>query len=115
MPQDWRKQLVKKWKAWATERWPLQFPVRIYLRSVKQMPDAYGYFCLSDDLDRGIISIRDDLTHDAMLDTLCEEWAHGRVVWLNDEEDTSDDPYHHPTFWCEYGRIQHASRGVEWG
>jgi hypothetical protein len=49
-----------------------------------------------------------------LLDTLCEEWSHARVVWLNDEEDNSDDPYHHATFWSEYGRIQHSSRSVEW-
>jgi hypothetical protein len=49
-----------------------------------------------------------------MVDTLCEEWAHGRVVWLNDEEDDSEDPFHHASFWSEYGRIQHASRSIEW-
>jgi len=92
----------------------MQFPVRIYLRSSKHMPEAYGYFSLNDDLESGTISVRDDLDHDSLLDTLCEEWAHGRVVWLNDEEDLSEDPYHHPTFWSEYGRIQHACRSVEW-
>lgn len=114
MSLDWRKKLVRKFRNWAQERFPLQFPVRIYLRPSSRMGDDLGYFVMDDDLERGTISIREDLNQYLLLDTLCEEWSHGRVVWLNDEEDTSDDPYHHPTFWAEYGRIQHASRGVEW-
>lgn len=78
------------------------------------MEGALGYFDMSEDLDRGVITIRDDLNQYLMIDTLCEEWAHGRVVWLNDEEDGDEDPWHHPSFWAEYGRIQKASRGVAW-
>jgi hypothetical protein len=114
MPQDWRRKLVARWKLWALERWPLQFPVRVYIRSPKQMDGQLGYFTMDDDLERGTIAVRSDLEHYVLLDTLCEEWSHARVVWLNDEEDHSDDPYHHATFWAEYGRIQHSSRSVEW-
>jgi|688.fasta_scaffold1245632_2 hypothetical protein len=114
MSLDWRRKLVRKFRQWAEERFPLQFPVRIYLRSPQRMGADLGYFVMDDDLERGTIAIRDDLNQYLLLDTLCEEWSHGRVVWLNDEEDNSDDPYHHATFWSEYGRIQHASRSVEW-
>jgi hypothetical protein len=114
MSHGWQKKLIKHFRQWATNRFPLQFPVRIYLRPASRMDGALGYFDLSEDMDRGIITIRDDLNSMLMLDTLCEEWAHGRVVWLNDEEDNSEDPYHHPSFWAEYGRIQHAARSVAW-
>ena len=114
MSQDCRRNLVKRFRAWAADRFPLQFPVRIYLRPASKMEGALGYFDMSEDLDRGIITIRDDLNQYLMIDTLCEEWAHGRVVWLNDEEEDDEDPWHHPSFWAEYGRIQKASRGVAW-
>jgi len=114
MYHDSRRKLIRHFRQWASGRFPLQFPVRILLLPASKMDGALGYFDLSEDMDRGIIRIRDDLNSLLMVDTLCEEWAHGRVVWLNDEEDDSEDPFHHASFWSEYGRIQHASRSVEW-
>jgi hypothetical protein len=78
------------------------------------MEGMLGYFELSDDLERGIICVCDDLSQELMLDTLIEEYAHARVAWLNDEEEEGDDPYHHASFWAEYGRIQKAARGSDW-
>jgi hypothetical protein len=114
MSDDLRRKFVRRFRTWASRRFPLQFPVRIHLKPAAQMDGALGYFDMNDDLERASIWIRDDLNQYLMLDTLCEEWAHGRVVWLNDEEEDSDDPWHHPSFWSEYGRIQKASRTREW-
>jgi hypothetical protein len=114
MSQDWQRKLIRHFRQWASGRFPLQFPVRIRVVPASKMEGALGYFVLSDDMERGIIHVSDSLNAQLTIDTLCEEWAHGRVVWLNDEEDNSEDPFHHASFWSEYGRIQHASRSVEW-
>lgn len=114
MSQDWRRKLIARWRRWAGERWPLQFPVRIYLRPARKMGSNLGFFLMDEDLERATIAVQDDLSKEVLVDTLCEEWAHARVVWLNDEEDDSEDPYHHATFWSEYGRIQHSARSITW-
>lgn len=78
------------------------------------MASHLGYFEYDDDEDRAIISILDTQDRVGIIDTFVEEWAHARTTYLIDTEDNQDDPYHHPTFWSEYGRIQQASRGIEW-
>jgi protein-tyrosine-phosphatase len=79
------------------------------------MPDLLGYFLLNDDADRGVIALRDSLDRDALVETFAEEWAHARTAFLCDEEELdTDDPYHHPSFWAEYGRIVKAVRERPW-
>jgi len=97
-------------KRWLEERFPVTFPVRVYLRPRTRMPEHHGYFLMADDMERAIICLSDSLDHDALIETFAEEWAHARTVWLNDEEDCDEDPWHHPTFWAEYGRITKAAR-----
>lgn len=106
--------MVRKFRRWAGDRFPLLFPVRIYLRPRSQMDQMLGFFELSDSMESGIIAVCDDLSRELMLDTLIEEYAHARTAWLNDEEEDSEDPYHHASFWAEYGRIQKAARAIHW-
>lgn len=107
---SWRRQLVRRMKKWLEDRFPLTFPVRVYLRPTTRMEGHLGYFTMGEDADSGIICLRDTLDHDALIETFVEEWAHARTAWLNDEEDHDEDPWHHATFWAEYGRIVKAAR-----
>jgi hypothetical protein len=111
----WRRALARKLKRWAEDRFPCTFPVRVCVRPAKKMPDTLGYFLLNDDADRGVIALRDSLDRDALVETFAEEWAHARTAFLCDEEDLdTDDPFHHPSFWAEYGRIVKACRERTW-
>ncbi len=85
------------------------FPVRIYLRPTARMDGCLGFFSLSDDQESGIICVRDSLDTDLLVETVIEEWSHARTAFLYDQQDTND-PDHHPSFWAEYGRIIKASR-----
>lgn len=114
MSQDWRVKLVRSLRKWAAERFPLTFPVRVYLRPKEQMDGHLGYFDFCDDKERGIICLCNTESREVLIDTFLEEWAHARTSFLIDTEDHSDDPWHHPGFWAEYGRLQLASREMEW-
>lgn len=114
MSQDWRVKLVRKLRKWASDRFPLTFPCRVYLRPVAKMQSHLGYFEYDDDNDRGIICLLDTQGRDGMIDTFLEEYAHARCSHLIDMEDNDEDPHHHPSFWAEYGRLVKASREVEW-
>lgn len=111
----WRRVLARKLKRWAEDRFPLMFPCKVCVRSAATMPDHLGYFLLNEDADHGVIALRDSLDRDALVETFMEEWAHARTAFLCDEEELdSDDPYHHPSFWAEYGRIVKACRERSW-
>ena len=113
MPPDFAPQrtLLRRLKRWATKRFPLTHPVRVYLR--QNCPDSYlGYYVYDEQSDSGIIVVRATTNTDQLIDTFVEEWAHGRCVHLEDPE--ADDPAHTATFWSEYGRIAHAARQVQW-
>lgn len=114
MSPDWRQQLLRKLKKWAEERFPVPYPVRVYLRPGPKMANHLGFFVYDDDEERGVISILNTQDRVGLIDTFVEEWAHARTVNLIDTEDNQDDPYHHPSFWSEYGRIQQAAREREW-
>lgn len=117
MPRNscWRRVLARKLKLWAEERFPVMFPVRVCVRPAASMPEHLGYFLLNDDADRGVIALRDSLDRDALVETFAEEWAHARTAFLCDEEELdNDDPYHHPSFWAEFGRIVKAIRERTW-
>lgn len=114
MSQDWRRKLLRKLKRWAEDRFPVPFPIRIYLRPQEKMDNHLGYFQYDDDTDRAIICILDSQPRDGLIDTFIEEYAHARTSHLIDTEDNNDDPWHHPSFWSEYGRLQQAAREVEW-
>ena len=101
-------------RRWAETRFPLPYPVRVYLRPSAKMGDHLGFFVFDDDEERGTISILDTQDRVGLIDTFVEEWAHARTVYLIDTEDNQDDPYHHPSFWAEYGRIQQAAREQAW-
>lgn len=92
----------------------MTFPVRVYLRDASMMCDHLGYFEFDDEAERGVISILNTQDRVGVIDTFVEEWAHARTVYLIDTEDNDDDPYHHPSFWSEYGRIQQAAREKTW-
>lgn len=111
---DWRKRLLRKLRRWASNRFPLTFPVRVYLRPANKMRDHLGYFEYDDDKDTGIIAIADSVDRESLIDTFIEEWGHARTTYLIDMEDHSDDPWHHAGFWAEYGRLQCAAREVTW-
>ena len=86
-------------------------PVRIYLRPVRR--DGYcGYAEYDDKHNRAIIVIAPTNDKALLVSTFCEEWAHLRTVHLEDPHEP--DPAHGPTFWAEYGRIEHASRQLAW-
>ena len=114
MSQDYRKKLLRRLKRWAEERFPVAYPIRVYLKPRERMQGHLGFFEYDDDTDRGTISILESQDHTGLIDTFVEEWAHARTAFLIDTEDLKDDPYHHPTFWSEYGRIQQAVRLIEW-
>jgi hypothetical protein len=114
MLQDWRKRLLKRLKLWAEERFPITYPIRVYLRPPARMQNHLGFFTFDDDEERGVISILETQDRVGLIDTFVEEWAHARTVYLIDTEDNDEDPYHHPSFWSEYGRIQQAARQQEW-
>tara|TARA_Y100001973_G_scaffold67524_1_gene98630 strand:+ start:5289 stop:5498 length:210 start_codon:yes stop_codon:yes gene_type:complete len=69
---------------------------------------------MDDNMERGTICIVDNCNKSQMVETIVEEWAHARTTFLNDEEDESDDPWHHASFWAEYGRICNAARERKW-
>lgn len=112
--QPWQRPLLNRLRAWASERFPVPFAVRVYLRTREQMGDMDGYWKINDDEETGMIAISEDLTKGEVVATFLEEWAHARTAHLTDEEDDNDDPYHHPTFWSELGRITVASRERRW-
>ena len=114
MLPDWRTKLVRQLKVWAQDRFPVTYPVRVYLRPATRMRDHLGFFMFDDDEERGTISILNTQDRVGIIDTFVEEWAHARTVYLIDTEDNDDDPYHHPSFWSEYGRIQQAARERSW-
>lgn len=114
MPQDWQKRLLKHLKAWAEERFPVTYPIRVYLRPAAKMENHLGFFTFDDDEERGVISILETQDRVGLIDTFVEEWAHARTVYLIDTEDHDEDPFHHPSFWSEYGRIQQAARQRAW-
>jgi hypothetical protein len=114
MPLDWQRKLLRKLKAWAENRFPVDFPVRVYMRAKHKMGDNLGYFLMGEDDDRGLIAIGYGQDQNGLIDTFCEEWAHARTAQLIDTEDDEDDPYHHASFWAEYGRIQKAARTKSW-
>lgn len=78
------------------------------------MVNYLGYYRFNDEEERGMIAISDGQDRTGIVDTFCEEWAHARMTYLVDTEDTTDDPDHHPSFWAEYGRIQGAARERTW-
>lgn len=114
MCPDWRKRLVRKLRRWAQSRFPVKFPVRVYLRDRASMEDHMGYLLMSDDDERGLIAIDAALDRENLIATFLEEWAHARTAHLTDELEVTDDPWHHASFWSEYGRITKASRDVVW-
>lgn len=105
---------MTKLRRWAEERFPVTFPVRVYLRPPEKMSDHLGFFEFDDDSERGVITIRDTQGMEGIIDTFVEEWAHARTMHLIDTEELDEDPYHHPAFWSEYGRIQQAARERRW-
>jgi hypothetical protein len=114
MHPDSRRKLVRRLKAWASGRFPLLYPVRIYLRPPKAMNGMLGYWLFDPDLEKGIICLSNTQDLDSLIDSFVEEWAHARCTFLLDTEDNDEDPHHHPSFWSEYGRIQRACREVSW-
>jgi hypothetical protein len=107
---DWRRRLVRRFKAWSERKFPVPFALRYYLRPPSRLPGLHGYFQISDEEDRGVIVIADNAPLDVMIDTLCEELAHARTAYLCTED---EDP-HTPSFWSEYGRIVMACREHTW-
>jgi hypothetical protein len=114
MSSDWRRPLLRKLKRWATSRFPLMFPVRMYLRTPKQMGGNLGTFQFDPEEEAGTIYLLNTQDKDNLVDTFAEEWAHARCAFLVDMEDRDDDPDHHPSFWAEYGRLQRAIRQTVW-
>lgn len=106
----WQRALVRKFKRWAQEHYPVPFPLRYYLRAPSRLPGMHGYFTYDDDSERGVIVIAKNDTPDVIIDTLCEELAHARTVHLCTED---EDP-HTSSFWAEYGRIVMAVRERQW-
>ncbi len=113
-PNSWRHKLLRQVRRWADERFPLMFPVRVYMRHPNRMGECMGYFSLDDSEERGVIVLANNLDESGLIDCFLEEWAHARTAYLADEADRDDDPHHHPSFWAEYGRIVKASREVAW-
>jgi hypothetical protein len=108
--KDWRRQLVRRFKRWADDRFPVPYPLRYYLRPQSMLPGFHGYFLFNDEEVRGVIVIAENATREVMIDTLCEELAHARTAHLCTED---EDP-HTPSFWAEYGRIVMACREYTW-
>ncbi len=110
MPQgshkSWQRPLIRSLKRWATNTFPVPFPVRVYLRPRRLMEQCHGYWKWSETTRGGVIAICDDLTRQELIDTFLEEYAHARTAVLYEEGDEDDDdPGHHATFWSELGRI----------
>lgn len=78
------------------------------------MGDHMGYMAMDEDDERAVIVIDAGLDMENLIATFLEEWAHARTAHLTDETEDSDDPWHHPSFWAEYGRLTKASRSVAW-
>lgn len=114
MLRDLQKKLLRRLKRWAEDRFPVSFPVRVYLYPQSKMANMLGYFRIDDDFERGVIAISESQDNTSIVDTFCEEWAHARTAYLIDMEDDDDDPDHHPSFWSEYGRLQKAARERQW-
>lgn len=114
MLPDWRKKLVRRLKRWMERRFPLLFPVRVYLRPAAKMNGMLGYWLFDGEEDRGIICLLNTQDKDSLIDSFVEEWAHARCTYLLDMEDDDEDPHHHPSFWSEYGRLQRAVRESAW-
>lgn len=106
--------MLRKLKRWMEGRFPLLFPVRVYLRTGRQMGNTLGTFEYDADDDRGTICLLNTQDKDNLIDSFVEEWAHARCNYLLDMEETDSDPHHHPSFWSEYGRIQRAVRTIAW-
>lgn len=102
--------VVRRVRTWLVQRFPLQMKVTIRLKEPSLMPEALGWFWLDDGNESCTIWLRKGLGLDGLVDTLFEEWAHARTCHLTDHHEETDDPYHHPTFWAEYGRIVKAWR-----
>ena len=114
MPRS-SSQLLAKVTRWLKRRFPLTFPVRVYVRPAEAMDDHLGYLFYDEDKERAVIAIAENADVEILIDSLIEEWAHARTYFLTDTEDHSDDPWHHAPFWSEYGRIVYAARGIDWG
>jgi hypothetical protein len=114
MSQDWRRRLLRKLKRWAEDRFPLTYPVRVYLRPPTRMGGHLGYFDFDDEAERGVIALSETLDHSALIETFLEEYAHARTTYLVDTNDNDEDPHHHPSFWAEYGRLVKSAREIEW-
>ena len=113
MPPDssWQRKTLARLRRWAQKKFPVQMPVRVYIRTI---PDkSYLGYCTYDEAkNRAVIVIRPSADKSMLVSTFCEEWAHIRTIHLEDPH--AEDPAHGPTFWAEYGRIEHASRQVAW-
>jgi hypothetical protein len=107
---DWRKLLVRRFKRWAERKFPVNFPLRYYLRAPQRLPGMHGYYQYDEDEERGVIVVADNAPADVLIDTLCEELAHARTTHLCTED---EDP-HTASFWSEYGRIVMAAREHKW-
>jgi hypothetical protein len=113
--QDWRRPLLKKFRVWAQEKFPLPYPIRCYIRPPSALRDCHnnsllGYFEYDYDEERGIIVIANNVGRESFIDTCAEEWAHARTNYLWDDQ---EDP-HTASFWAEYGRIIGAVREHYW-
>ena len=102
--------MIAKFKKWARQNFPVNFPVRYYIRPQSKLPGLHGYFEFNEDDERGVIVISSSCSAELMLDTLCEELAHARTAYLCTED---EDP-HTASFWAEYGRIVCAARREQW-
>jgi hypothetical protein len=102
--------VISRFKKWARQSFPINFPVRYYIRHPSKLPGMHGYFLLDEDGERGIIVVSSGCSGEIFLDTLCEELAHARTAYLCTED---EDP-HTPSFWAEYGRIVSACREQHW-
>ena len=107
--RSWQKPLLAQLRKWAANNFPLQFPVRCYVRPAEKMDNAEGLFEIDDDELRGVITISDShRSRGELIETFIEEWAHARTIFLVDR--TTQETIHDPTFWAEKGKISDAIR-----
>lgn len=109
-----QRAIVRKVRSWLSRRFSVPFPLSIRMQEDNAMQDALGMFWLDDDHSHGTIWLRSNVTDDVLVETLLEEWAHARTSLLIDTEDKDDDPFHHASFWAEYGRLVKAYRTLSW-
>lgn len=108
---SWQRKTLNRLIRWAKRKFPLTMPVRVYLRPVKR--EGYlGYAEYDKDKNRAVIVLAPSKDLSMFVSTFCEEWAHLRTVHLEDSNEP--DPAHGPTFWAEYGRIEHSARQLAW-